>query len=151
MADHIEGALGDNVSSGIVGKDIRSTVDSYNKHEGNREQHTTATGGAVHIAMERLSEVSQRETDEIRQLSNQIGALAVDVTALTRALVGDSRYGSTGLVQQVREMDQTNKARERWRMASTWALVILVIMQAVQWYFVWRIYDLYWVIYQAVN
>jgi len=150
MADHIEGRMGDDVANAVVGKQNRQAVDSYNTNE-SREQHTTATGGAVHIAMERLSEVSQRETDEIRQLSNQIGALAVDVTALTRALVGDSRYGSTGLVQQVREMDQTNKASERWRMASTWALVILVIMQAVQWYFVWRIYDLYWVIYQAVN
>ena len=36
-------------------------------------------------------------------------------------------------------------------MVSTWALVVLVVMQAIQWYFVWRIYDLYWVIYQAVG
>jgi hypothetical protein len=117
----------------------------------NRDQLSTNQGNQVHVAVERLSEVSQWETDEIRQLSNQIGALAVDVTALTHALVGDARYGSTGLVQQVREMDQTNRSRERWRMVSTWASVVLVVMQAVQWYFVWRIYDLYWVIYQAVN
>ena len=117
----------------------------------NRDQHSGNQGTQVHVAMERLSEVSQRETDEIRQLANQISALASDVTALTRALIGDSRYGSTGLVQQVRDMDQTNKSRERWRMVSTWALVVLVVMQAIQWYFVWRIYDLYWVIYQAVG
>lgn len=132
--DYIAGALGDDAGRNAVGKDIQQLA-----------------GNQVHIAMERLSEVSERETDTIRDLSRQIAALADDVTALTRALIGDPRYETTGLVQRVRELTDNGRQRERWRMISTWLLVVTVVMQAVQWWLLWRVYELYWVIYQAVQ
>jgi len=108
-------------------------------------------GNQVHIAMERLSEVSEREAATLQELSRQIESLTDELTALTRALIGDSRFGSTGLVQQVREMDQTGKARERWRVVSTWVLVLLLLSQLVQGWLLWQVYALYWVIYNAVQ
>lgn len=109
------------------------------------------SGNQVHIAMERMAAVSERGTDQIGELSRQIATLADDVTALTRALIGDQRYGSTGLVQRVAELAETGRQRERWRIVSTWLLVVTVVMQAVQWWLLYRVYDLYWVIFQAVN
>lgn len=108
-------------------------------------------GNQVHIAMERLSEVSEREAATIRELSKQIESLTDELTALTRALIGDSRFGSIGLVQQVREMDELGKARERWRVISTWVLVALLASQVVQGWLLWQVYALYWAIYQAVG
>jgi hypothetical protein len=108
-------------------------------------------GNQVSIAMDRMADVSDRGTDQIRELSRQIATLADDVTALTRALIGDPRYDSTGLVQRVRELAETGKQRERWRIVSTWLLVVTVVMQAVQWWLLYRVYELYFVIYQAVN
>lgn len=102
------------------------------------------SGNQVHIAMERLSEVSERETDQIRELSRQIAAL-------TRALIGDPLYGSTGLVQNVEELKRTGQQRERWRIVSTWLLVVTVVAQMAQWWLLYRVYELYWVIFQAVN
>lgn len=111
----------------------------------------TNRGNQVSIAIDRLSDVSERETNTIRDLSHQIAALADDVTALTRALIGDPRYETTGLVQRVRELTDNGRQRERWRMISTWLLVVTVVMQAIQWWLLWRVYELYWVIYQAVQ
>lgn len=111
----------------------------------------TNSGNQVHIAMERLSEVSEREAATIRELSRQIESLTDELTALTRALIGDSRFGSTGLVQQVREMDALGKSRERWRVVSTWMLVALLASQIVQGWLLWQVYELYWVIYRAVQ
>lgn len=108
-------------------------------------------GNQVHIAMERLSEVSARETDVIQELSRQIGALAGDVTALTRALVGDQKFGATGLVQEVQELRANAQRREVWRLVSTWLLVVLTLGSLVQWWLLWQVYELYWIIYQAVN
>lgn len=116
---------------------------------GRDQQHST--GNQVHIAMERMTAVSERGTDTIRELSHQIGTLADDVTALTRALVGDARYGSTGLIQQVREMSETNMRRERWRQISAFMLLLVAISQIVQWWLLYRVYELYWIIYQTVS
>ena len=111
----------------------------------------TSTGQSVHIAMERIAEVSALETDQIRRLSEQIDRLSTEVTALTRALIGDQRYGSTGLVQQVKEMAETNVHRERWRQLSVGVLVLVATSQVAQWYLIWRIYVLYWAIVGAVG
>ncbi len=113
-------------------------------HSGNPTQ-------SVHIAMERLSEVSAREADTIRELSRQIEVLTHELTSLTHALIGDSRYGSIGLVQQVREMDAVAKSRERWRMISTWMLFALLLSQIIQGWLLWQVYELYWAIYQAIQ
>ena len=113
--------------------------------------HDTNQGNSVHIAMERMTQVSERGTDTIRELSHQIETLADDVTALTRALIGDARYGSTGLMQQVREMSEINMRRERWRQISAFMLLLVAISQIVQWWLLYRVYELYWVIYQTVS
>ena len=112
---------------------------------------SNAGNQSVHIAMERMTAVSERGTDTIRELAHQIESLATDVTALTRALIGDQRYGSTGLMQQVREMSDTNMRRERWRQISAFMLLLVAISQIVQWWLLYRVYELYWVIYQAVR
>jgi hypothetical protein len=132
--DYIAGTLGEGGAGNAVGKDIHQ-----------------ASGNQVHIAMDRLADVSEREADQIRELSRQIAALADDVTGLTRALIGDPRYDATGLIQRVRELTETGKQRERWRIVSTWLLVVTVVMQGVQWWLLYRVYELYWVIFQAVN
>lgn len=108
-------------------------------------------GNSVHIAMERMAEVSERETDQIRRLAEQINRLSDDLTALTRALIGDSRFGATGLVQQVRAMSETNTRQERWRQMSVWALALVAVSQVAQWYLLWRVWELYWAIYAAVG
>lgn len=134
-----------NASAGgdFVGRDSSTGRDAIG--------HDTIGGNQVHIAMERLSEVSERESDQLRRLSEQIGHLTDELTALTRALIGDSRFGSIGLVQQVREMDELGKERERWRAISTWVLVALLASQVVQGWLLWQVYQLYWAIYQAVQ
>jgi hypothetical protein len=132
--DYIAGRIGENSERNAVGKDIQQL-----------------TGNQVHIAVERMAQASERGTDQISELSRQIATLADDVTALTRALIGDQRYGSTGLVQKVAELAETGKQRERWRIVSTWLLVVTVIMQALQWWLLYRVYDLYWIIFQSVN
>ena len=101
--------------------------------------------------MDRLSDASDRSHDQIDELSRQIAALAVDVTALTRALIGDARYGSTGLVQRVSELSEDVQRRERWRQINVGILVAVAISQIAQWWLIWRVYQLYWVIYQAVG
>lgn len=102
-------------------------------------------GNQVHIAMERLSEVSEREAANISELSLQI-------SALTRALTGDPlRVDGAGLIQQVREMEATNKRREWWRVLSTWMLFFLIVSQLVQGWLIYQVYLLYWAIYQAVQ
>ena len=110
-----------------------------------------STGQSVHIAMERLTEVSAHEANQIGRLSEQIDRLSTEVTALTRALIGDQRYGSTGLVQQVKEMAESNVNRERWRQLSVWVLVLVATSQVAQWFLIWRIYVLYWAIVGAVG
>lgn len=133
--DYIAGQIGDGAGRNAVGQDIQQLA-----------------GNSVHIElMERQLEVSQRETNEIARLTDQIGALSDDVTALTRALVGDSRFGALGLVQQVSEMSRLEARREHQRMLTVALLVVVVILQAVQWWLLWQVYQLYWVIYQAVN
>ena len=110
-----------------------------------RDQHSTNTGNQVHVAMERLSEASQRESETLNDLAHQI-------ELLTRALTGDPfRVDGKGLVQQVREMDKINRRRGWWRVTLTIALVLLVIAQVAQWWFILRIYDLYYIIYSAVE
>jgi hypothetical protein len=109
------------------------------------------SGNQVYVAMERMAQVSERGTDQLGELSRQIATLADDVTALTRALIGDQRYGSTGLVQRVEELTRTGQQRERWRIVSTWLLVVTVVAQIAQWWLLYRVYELYWVIFQAVN
>ena len=111
----------------------------------------TNQGNQVHIAMERLSEVSEREAANISELSRQIATLADEVTRLTHALIGDERFGSTGLVQRVKEMDLTSRSREFWRIVSTWMLVGLLASQIVQGWLIYQVYALYWAIYQAVQ
>jgi hypothetical protein len=109
------------------------------------------SGTQVHVAMDRLSDASDRSHDQIGELSRQIAALSVDVTALTRALIGDARYGSTGLVQQVAELSDDVQRRERWRQMNVAILVAVALSQIAQWWLIWRVYQLYWVIYQAVG
>lgn len=105
----------------------------------------TNHGNQVHVAMERIADVSERETETIAELSRQIGAL-------TKALAGDPlRLDGVGLIQQVRDMDETNKRREWWRVLSTWVLVALLASQVVQGWLLWQVYQLYWAIYQAVQ
>lgn len=115
-----------------------------------RDQSGSA-GQSVHIAMERMAEVSQLETDMFRELSQQIAALTAQVNALTIALVGDNQFGSTGLVQRVKEMDRTNRSREMWRIVSTWMLVLLLLSQVIQGWWIYQVYALYWAIYLAVQ
>lgn len=143
---HITG----NASAGndFVGRDASTSRDAVGRDV---VGHDVNHGNSVHIAMERLSEASESGTAHIRRLAVQIDRLSDDVTALTRALIGDARYGSTGLVQQVREMDDLGKSRERWRVTSTWVLVALLLSQIVQGWLLWQVYALYWAIYQAVG
>lgn len=108
-------------------------------------------GNNVHIAMERMAEVSERETDQIRRLTEQINRLSDDVTALTRALIGDPRFGATGLVQQVKEMSDTGRQHERWRQVTVWVLALIAFSQLAQWYLLWRVWELYWAIYATVS
>lgn len=147
MEDYIEGQIGKEAANSVVGKGVRQLIESPSESVG-RDQ---ATGNSVHIAMERMTAVSEIGTNTIRELSHQIQTLADDVTALTRALIGDQRYGSTGLMQQVREMSDTNMRRERWRQISAFMLLLVAISQIVQWWLLYRVYELYWVIYQAVR
>lgn len=152
MADDIEGNIGDEAANAVVGKGIRQHVDAHgagSEHVG--RDHQATGNSSVHIAMERMTQVSERGTDTIRELSHQIETLADDVTALTRALIGDALYGSTGLMQQVREMSETNMRRERWRQINVFMLLLVAISQIVQWWLLYRVYELYWIIYRAVE
>lgn len=112
---------------------------------------TGSAGQSVHIAMmERMTDVAVQETDQLRRLGEQINRLSDDVTALTRALIGDVRYGSIGLVQQVKDMSETNVRRERWRQISTIVLALVAISQIVQWWLLYQVYALYWTIQQSL-
>ena len=134
MGDSIEGQLGDDASNAVVGKANRQRVEDRSAHS-----------NQVHVAVERLSQVSERETETINELARQIGAL-------TRALTGDPlRIDGIGLIQQVREMEESNRCREWWRMVSTWILLALLLSQLLQGWLLWQVYELYWVIYRAVQ
>lgn len=144
-----------NASAGsdFVGRDAYVGRDAPGRDVVGRDSiaHDTTQGNSVHIAMERMTAVSERGTDTIRELSHQIETLADDVTALTRALIGDALYGSTGLMQQVKEMSETNMRRERWRQINAFMLLLVAISQIVQWWLLYRVYELYWVIFRAVE
>jgi len=80
----------------------------------------------VHIALDRVADMSQRELDQVAALAGQMAKVLEEIAAMRAALIGDSRYGSTGLVQQVRAM-----ATADWRQQAL--LGAMLLSEILQW------------------
>lgn len=148
VGDRVEGTLGSNVAGAAVGQDIQQvSINLGDRSVGEIAQilaDLTRRSDRLTIAVMGDAEIGApgvvARLDKIDQLSQQFGSLAGEMAALSRALLGDSRYQSVGLVQQVQILTAVSERRERWRLISTWALGVLAISQIAQWVAVWQIY-----------
>lgn len=149
--DHIGGTLGSDVAGAAVGKDIQNvSINLGDKTPGEIAQilaGLTRQSDRLQIAVYGDASVGApgvvARLTKIDDLAAQMGALSKEMAELTRALLGDDRYKSVGLVQQVQQLTIINERRERWRQLSTWALAILAASQIAGWIAMWRIYVLY--------
>lgn len=100
-------------------------------------------GGSVHIALNRIADVSEREADQIQRLAAQIETLADQVGELSVALAG-SRYGQPGLVQRVDNMAAGDKRRERIQLINALVLAAIGVGQLVHTIAIWNLYRWMW-------
>lgn len=119
----------------FVGRDAHIGRDNIGRDSVGRD---AVGGNSVHIALERMAEVSQKETDQIGRLTEQINQLSASVADLTRALIGDPRYGTTGLVQRVDEMAKSNERRDHWRQINILVLLLIALSEVAQWWLLTR-------------
>ncbi|HMR01746.1 MAG TPA: hypothetical protein PKA43_00080 [Candidatus Competibacter phosphatis] len=104
-----------------VGHDITdSGIVSGNDNQTNR------ASADVHIALDRMTDMSERELSKIEHLSTLVETLSDEFIALRRALIGDERYRVNGLVQQFSEMIIGNRRRDI-------LIIIVLIADLAQW------------------
>lgn len=151
MPDRIDGALGDDVRAGAVGKGINQNIINLgDKTPGEIAQilaDLTRRSDRLQIAVLGDADIGApgmvARLQRIDELTGKVDSLADDMGTLMRALLGDDRFQDMGLVKEVRILSASSERREWWRLVSTWALAILAISQIAQWVAVWRIYALY--------
>lgn len=88
----------------------------------------------VHIALDKVAAMSERELNQVEKLAGQMGQLLEEFAAMRVALIGNDKYGSTGLVQQVRAMADAD-----WRQQALLGAMLLseILQWAVILYLVW--------------
>lgn len=122
--DRVSADIGDEARSIAAGKGI------------------TQANADVHIALERIANVSERETGLIEDLSRHISALAGEVGELRQALVGNELRQQTGLIQRVKEMGVNDRLRARMHIVNSIILAIVAGTQIWQWVVIYQLWGL---------
>lgn len=98
----------------------------------------------VHIALNRIADVSERELTQIQELARQVDRLAGVVTKMQAALAGDAEYGQIGLIERMALMSAGDKKRERMHAINTAVLITIAFGQLMHTAAIIYLYRLVW-------
>lgn len=98
------------------------------------ETHSARSNNEVHIALDRVADMSERELNQIAELVREIAQLRGEVSALIAEVAGNEKYKRAGLIHRIVLVENS-------QITNRLVLAMIAASELIQWlllYWIWQ-------------